>query len=91
MKPKDLFNGMTPDPQGSPDKQETSEARRMLEDKVIDQYISGEMSIAEVGRALGFDNPWATRDFLSKRQIPLNYSSEDLQDDLEVVNKFPRR
>jgi predicted HTH domain antitoxin len=65
-------------------------ARKVVEDAVIERYLSGRLSQRQVGEALGFDY-WQTEAFLRERGVPVNYSVADLEADEAALKKFFRR
>lgn len=55
-------------------------SRRLSEDVAIEEYRLGHLSQRQVGELLGLDY-WQTEQFLTERNVPLNYSIQDLQQD----------
>ena len=55
--------------------------RAALEALAIVGYRSGKLSLAQVGRMLGFDNRWQTEEWLGGRGVTWNYTLEDLEAD----------
>lgn len=68
--------------------------RAALEAIAVEGYRSGKLSLAQVGRLLGFDNRWDTEAWLGERGVACNYSLDDLQADRlsldRVLGKSPQ-
>lgn len=61
--------------------------REVLEATAIEGYRDGKLSRAQIGRMLGF-NRFETDAFLKARNVPLNYSIEDLEQDRRTLDKL---
>jgi predicted HTH domain antitoxin len=61
--------------------------RHVVEDAAIESYRAGRLSHRQVGEALGLDY-WQTEAFLEEREVPLNYSATDLEDDTATLEKI---
>lgn len=61
--------------------------REVLEATAIEGYRDGRLSHAQVGRMLGF-NRFEIDAFLKTRNVPLNYSIEDLEQDRRTLDKL---
>ncbi|MDB6110318.1 MAG: hypothetical protein JWR69_2068 [Pedosphaera sp.] len=70
----------------------TPEARsqRLKEDAAIEEYRAGRLSQRQVGEMLGLDY-WQTERFLAERNVPLNYSPDDLEADRATLNEVLNR
>lgn len=62
-------------------------SRDVLEQVVIEGYKSGTLGPKQVRLLLGFADRWETEEFL-RRKGALEYTSEDLNDDLETLEKL---
>jgi hypothetical protein len=59
--------------------------RHVMEDAALEGYRAGRLTQRQVGAMLGFDY-WQTEAFLKDRAVPLNYSADDLADDLATLD-----
>ncbi len=55
--------------------------RAALEALAIEVYRAKKFGAAEIGRLLGLEDRWVVNKWLAERQVPLNYTSEDLEAD----------
>ncbi len=62
-------------------------AREILEATALEGYREGKLSRAQIGRMLHL-NRFETDAFLKTHDIPLNYSSEDLEQDRQTLDKL---
>ncbi len=62
--------------------------QQALEALAIEGYRSGKLSSAEVGRLLGLVDRWATNKWLADRNVPLNYSIDDLEADRRTLDRL---
>ncbi len=60
--------------------------RHFIEYAAVEGYRVGRLSHRQVGQLLGLDY-WQTEGFLLERNVPLNYSSADLEADSEALEK----
>ena len=61
--------------------------QEMLEEIAIVLYQRG-MALGKAGAVAGFDDRFEFRQFLASRQIPINYSVEDLEDDVRTLRSL---
>lgn len=59
-----------------------------LEALAIEGYRSGKLSAAQVGRLLGLEDRWAVNQWLADRQVPLNYTLDDLEADRATLDRL---
>ena len=64
-----------------------SVGRHVLEDATIEGYRVGRLSHRQVGDLLGLDY-WQTGEFLTKRRVPVNYSTSDLEADTAALREI---
>ena len=64
-----------------------SVSRDVLEQVVIEGYKSGSLGPRQVRIFLGFSSRWETENFL-RRHRALDYSVEDMNDDVETIGKL---
>jgi len=62
-------------------------SRDVLEQVVIEGYKNGTLGPKQVRILLGFADRWETEEFLRRRRA-LDYTTEDLNDDLETIEKL---
>lgn len=62
-------------------------SRDVLEQVVIEGYKNGTLGPKQVRLLLGFSDRWETEEFL-RRSGALEYTLEDLNDDLETLEKL---
>jgi predicted HTH domain antitoxin len=62
--------------------------RHALEALAVDAYRSGILSTWEVQRMLGISSRWETESFLQRAGAPLQYSADDLQQDLATLRQL---
>jgi predicted HTH domain antitoxin len=62
--------------------------RHAVEALAADAYRSGVLTSYEVQRMLGFSSRWETDDFLKSRGAYLDYTEEDLRQDLATLQKL---
>ncbi len=62
-------------------------AEEIIESAVVERYRAGRLSHRQAGQLLGLDY-WQTEDFLRERNVPLNYSSGDLEADCAAQDKI---
>lgn len=62
--------------------------RRMLEHFALDEYKSGQLTHAQLGRLLGFVIPMQTDEFLKRAGVELEYSLEDLRQDSATLERI---
>ena len=55
-------------------------SREVLEAALIQAYMEGRIAVRALGQRLGLDY-WRIEEFLQRKQVPLNYSEEDLERD----------
>lgn len=56
----------------------------------IEGYRAGKLSLGQVGRILGMSPPEADT-FLHERGVPLNFTPQDLADDVATMKRISRR
>jgi hypothetical protein len=61
--------------------------RRMLEHFALDEYRSGQLTHAQLGRLLAFATPMQTDDFLKRAGVELEYSMDDLRRDSATLER----
>lgn len=66
-------------------------ARELLEHAAAEGYRSGKLSHFQVKSVLGFQSWIETEQFLRNRNIPLNYSEADLEQDRRNAETFLKR
>lgn len=62
--------------------------RHALEALAVQAYRSDLLTAAEVQRMLGFSSRWETDEFLKSAGAYLDYSEEDLRQDLETLRRL---
>jgi hypothetical protein len=63
-------------------------SRTELERSVLESYRSGDLSDEQVRRLLGFETQFDVHGFLQERGVYLNYSREDLEQDLKFSDSW---
>lgn len=63
-------------------------SRAALEAIAAEGYRTRKLGRGQVGRILGFRTPMQTDAFLKERDIPLNYTMEDLEQDIETNRRL---
>ena len=67
-------------------------ARRVLEQVALEGFRSGQLTIAQVRRMLGFDTRMQVHEFLAAHGVPwVDYSVEDAERERELLEKTLRR
>lgn len=64
----------------------STQARRVLENTVIEEYRAGRLSRRQLGDVLGLDY-WQTDAFMFERKVPLNYTVDDLDADRATLDR----
>ncbi|CAN5435049.1 hypothetical protein BH20ACI1_BH20ACI1_15970 [soil metagenome] len=65
-------------------------SRKTLEALAIEGYRNGHLSIGQVAELLEL-TVLQTEDFLFDKNVPLNYSSADFEEDLMTINNLNRQ
>ncbi|HEX6900867.1 MAG TPA: UPF0175 family protein [Thermoanaerobaculia bacterium] len=65
--------------------------RRAVESLAIESYKAGVLTSYEVQRMLGLSSRWATDEFLKKAGAYLDYTEEDLKQDIETFRRLSAR
>jgi predicted HTH domain antitoxin len=60
---------------------------RILELVAADNYRQGRIGAAEVRRMLSFSSRWETYEFLKREKADLPYTEEDLDQDVQLIQK----
>ncbi len=63
-------------------------SRAALESLALEGYRSGRLSEEQVRRMLGFESRFQVHEFLKQHDTYLNYTEEDLAQDLETARQF---
>jgi len=63
-------------------------SRTALESLALEGYRSGRLSESQVRRLLGFGTRYQVHGFLKEHGVPLRYSEQDLESDIENAQKF---
>jgi Uncharacterised protein family (UPF0175) len=66
-------------------------SRRALESLAADSYRDGVLTSSEIQRMLGFKTRWETDAFLKREGAYLRYTEEDLQRDIETIDRIRSR
>ena len=61
--------------------------RATLEALAIEGYRSGRLSQYQVQRLLGLEDRWVTEAWLADHDVHMNYTIQDLEEDIETLNK----
>lgn len=59
-----------------------------VEALAVEGYRSGKLSAADVGRLLGLQDRWTVNQWLADRQVPLNYTLDDLEADRATLDRL---
>lgn len=62
-------------------------SRKTLEALPIEGYRNGSLSLGQTAELLGY-SVLRTEEFLYERNVLLNYSATEFEEDLEVIEKF---
>jgi predicted HTH domain antitoxin len=62
--------------------------RSEVESRVLEAYRCGNLSDEQVRRLLGFETQFDVHAFLKERGVYLNYSREDLEQDLKFSDSW---
>jgi predicted HTH domain antitoxin len=62
-------------------------SRKTLEALAIESYREGDLSIGQLAEVLGF-SVLEAEDFLNGKDVPLNYSLSDLEEDIETIKNL---
>lgn len=65
-------------------------SRRALEALAVEGYRSGDLSAGQVAEMLNL-SAWETESFLKERAAPLDYSADDLRQDMEANERVLSR
>jgi predicted HTH domain antitoxin len=63
-------------------------SRTEVEKRVLEAYAHGDLSDEQVRRLLGFETQFEVHAFLKERGVHLNYSREDLEQDLKFSDSW---
>ncbi len=63
-------------------------SRRVLELIAADGYRQGRIGAAEVRRILRFSSRWETYQFLKQEKAYLPYTEDDLEQDIQVIDRL---
>ena len=63
-------------------------SRSALDGLALEGYRSGRLSESQVRRLLGFSTRYEVHGFLKEHGVPLRYTEEDLERDVENAHKF---
>jgi predicted HTH domain antitoxin len=66
-------------------------SRAVLESLALEGYRSGRLSEEQVRRMLGFESRFQVHEFLKQHDAYLNYTMEDLEQDLEAAKRFSQQ
>ncbi len=66
-------------------------SRTTAESIALEGYRSGRLSEEQVRRLLGFESQLQVHSFLKEHQVYLNYTEQDLEQDLETAQKYSAR
>jgi len=55
---------------------------------VVEGYRQRKFGIATVRRALGFETRWDAEQWLAQRNVPTNYTPEDLEADRQTLDRL---
>lgn len=76
--PDELVNG-----------QQGEVARRILEEFVLEGFKSGQLTVAQVRRILGFETRMQTHEFLASHGVPwVDYSVEEAERERALLKKI---
>ncbi len=62
--------------------------QKILESLALEAYRKGMMTPAQVQTLLNFSSRWQTEQFLKENQAYLDYTEEDLANDLDNLNQL---
>ena len=65
--------------------------RTAVESIALEGYRSGRLSEEQVRRLLGFESRLQVHHFLKEHQVYLNYTEQDLEQDLKTAQQFSTR
>ncbi len=65
--------------------------RRALEALAIEAYKSSVVTDAEVQSMLNLSSRWEVEEFLKRSQAYVDYTEEDLQHDIDILDKLSAR
>jgi hypothetical protein len=65
--------------------------RALLESFALEGYRSGKLTEEQVRRILGYGTRMQVHGFLKEHDVYLNYSSEDLEQDMETLRQLRQR
>ena len=64
-------------------------SRRVLETVALEGFKSGQLTIYQVGRILGFETRFEVHEFLTAHDVPwVNYSVEDAEKESDALRKL---
>jgi Uncharacterised protein family (UPF0175) len=63
-------------------------SRTAVESLALEGYRSGRLAEEQLRRMLGFDSRFQVHEFLKQHKTYLNYTEEDLAQDLEMARQF---
>lgn len=63
-------------------------AREALETLMVEAYRTRQLTEGQIKRILGYGTRTRVHALLAEHDVPLNYSEEDLQHDIEASNKL---
>ncbi|EAZ93014.1 UPF0175 family protein [Crocosphaera chwakensis] len=62
--------------------------QKLLESLALEAYRKGMITSAQIQTMLKFSSRWQTEQFLKEHQAYLDYTEEDLANDLETLNQL---
>jgi hypothetical protein len=62
--------------------------QKIVESLALEAYRQGVMTSAQIQTLLKFSSRWQTEQFLKENQAYLDYTEEDLANDLETLNQL---
>lgn len=68
--------------------QTVNPSRRVLELIAADSYRQGRIGAAEVRRILNFSSRWQTYEFLKQEKAYLPYTEDDLEQDVQAIDRL---
>jgi hypothetical protein len=66
-------------------------SRAALEGLALEGYRSGKLSESQVRRLLEFQTRYEVHGFLKEHGMPLRYTEQDLEHDMETARKFSQK
>ena len=67
---------------------DTEASRRVVEEFALEAFKSGQLTVAQVRRLLGFETRMQVHEFLAAHGVPwINYPVEDAERERELLNK----